>query len=359
MFCDVFITAFLTLLVYCLGALTPLHNWDMIGYVASAFHLDGYYDLDLLRRTYEDVRSEVSEKTFLTLTTNNYYRETVYQDFHSLSQQIPFYLPRYIFIQLMRLLVDFNISYSQSSYLISAFFSSASVSLAALICKKLRVSLYFLPFVIVFSGLINLARLSSPDGMACFFSLLVLYLLLSRDKFFIWIIAAFLPLIRTDFILLSFLLVCYSFISRNTLLGLVSGVIAIYFYGAVNSASGNYGWLTIINFTLIETNPYPAQMDISYYWLDYVKPFVLVIWNAANHVHGLVYFISFTFWFFSKNNLYPRDEVVDNVLIISACYVLLHIILFPAYMDRFFTSFVIYFLIYIFSKIRRNQRFGM
>lgn len=148
-----FIILITVALTFSIGYFKPAHNMDMIGYVASAFHADGLSGIDLLEATYSDVDSAVSEETFSTHTTLTNYRATVYQDYRSLEQQLPFYTPRVLYIGAMKLLATFGFSYSEGTYLISSIFASASVLVIAVMLKQLSLPVYLLPFIVVMSGL--------------------------------------------------------------------------------------------------------------------------------------------------------------------------------------------------------------
>ena len=120
--------------VFLIGVSRPLHGWDMIGYVASAYQLDGYRGHDLLSRTFSDVRADVDDDTFTILTQGEgrierNYRETVHVDPIALTQQIPFYSIRIAYVELMRAVSLLGPNYSRSSYIISATFASLAVLL--------------------------------------------------------------------------------------------------------------------------------------------------------------------------------------------------------------------------------------
>lgn len=61
------------------GLLQPHRNWDMVAYVAAAYHKDGYRGEELGRTTYESIRRVVSDKRFALLTSGKY-AGTVFRD---------------------------------------------------------------------------------------------------------------------------------------------------------------------------------------------------------------------------------------------------------------------------------------
>lgn len=158
-----------TILIY--GIMKPEYNWDMIAYVAAAYYKDDYRGVDLTRETYGDIKKEVNAKRFSKLIIGEY-RETVFRDPASLEQQLPFYSLRVAYIELIRLFKRFGLSYTKATYVISAIFASLSVLVLGLIILEAAVSIAILPFIVALTGYFEIARLSTPDAMACFFSLL-------------------------------------------------------------------------------------------------------------------------------------------------------------------------------------------
>jgi hypothetical protein len=352
------------LLTFYIGFFKPAHNWDMIGYVASVYKSDGLSNLDLLEATYSDVENEVGAEKFSVMTTGDwtpsnfikedkaFYRPTVYNDYKSLEQQLPFYTPRVIYIALVKVAGIFGLSYSVGTYLVSSIFACASVLVIAVMLKQLSLPIYALPFLVVFSGLLQISRLSTPDAMACFFSLAALSAFLSGRSYYL-ALAVLLPLVRTDFIILSVLLAFIGFFTGRRLASTLAASIAVILYLGVNKLMGNYGWLTIFNFTLIGIDPYPADIIVSNSLVDYVRPYLSAGWNLVNHSHGIIYLLSLFIFFHLVRKTEFHISSMYSAVLVSLLFVVLHLMAFPAYMHRFFTFAVIICLIFIFSSIRK------
>lgn len=347
------IVIFTVLMTLALGSLKPAHNGDIVFYVASAYSMDGLSGVELSEETFSDVKHEVSSERFLGLTSGSNYRRAVYDDYNALEQHLPFYTIRVFYVSAMRVLGNFGLSYSEASYLVSSIFASASIVVIAFIMMHLNLPLYFMPFIAVLGGVMELSRLSAPDAMACFFSLLAISLLLRRSIFYL-LIAAILPLVRTDYVILSILLVFVGYFSRFKLIALISGLTAILLYLFVNEWAGNYGWLTIFNFTMIGVDPYPADIVISGEWENYIRRYITVLWDIGNNIHGVVYFIAIVFWLQAKVNGLQDRVKVDSVTSICFLFVVLHLLAFPTYSNRFFTFAVVFLLTFILAKIRER-----
>ena len=321
------------ILVY--GLLKPEHNWDMIAYVAAAYHKDGYRGSDLTRETYGEIKKEVSNKTFSKLVTGEY-RETVFRDPSSLEQQIPFYSIRVAYIELIRLFRHLSLSYTKSTYVISAIFASLSVLVLGLIILEAPVSIAILPIVVALTGYGEIARLSTPDAMACFFSLSGIYTLIRKGKL-VFFVAAILPLIRTDFILLSGLLMTFTYSQRNRFISLFSLASAAAIYILVTKLNGNYGYLALFNFTFIGSfNPYPANIVISRDVGAYLIPYAQLLRSLISHPHTVVYALALYLFWLKRDQL--RGDKPDFYCLFSLPFVFsgVHMLLFPSDHFRFF-----------------------
>lgn len=355
--------------VLLLGVTKPLHNWDMIAYVASAYELDGYGGRDLLDRTFRDVRSDVDSDTFRGLTEGKdsmerRYRETVHSDPRSLTQQIPFYSIRVVYIGLIRAVGRFGVSYSKASYMVSAACAALSVVVLARILTDAEVPVAVLPLIAVASGLGELARHSSADALAFFFALLGAMTLL-EGSVLTFAFAAVLPLMRTDFILLSGLFLALEFFRGRRMLSIASMAVAALAYAAVNREAGNYGWLTLFNFSTGALTPYPAQLAPSANWKDYARPYVSAEYDLISNGQFLLYFIATYILFYrwrsggvlnrawwrpGSSERSANEERFYVLYVIPMAYAALHILLFPNFEPRYFVFSAALVFVWILSR---------
>jgi hypothetical protein len=321
------------ILIY--GIMKPERNWDMVAYVAAAYYKDGYRGADLTRETYGDIKKGIGERKFSKLVTGEY-RETVFRDPASLEQQLPFYSPRVAYVELIRLFKHFGLSYTKATYVISAIFASLSVLILGLIILGAPVSIAILPLVVVLTGYWEIARLSTPDAMSCFFSLLAIYSLIRKGRL-AFFVAAFLPLIRTDFILLSGLLMIFTYHRGERLISLFSLLSAAAIYISVTKLTGNYGYLTLFNFTFIgPLNPYPANIVISHQVADYLTPYGLLLQSLVSHPHTVVYALALYLFWLNRSRLKGSSVDFYCLFILPFVFSAAHMLLFPSNHFRFF-----------------------
>jgi hypothetical protein len=129
---------------------------------------EGYRGADLTRQTYGEIKKEVGDKKFAKLVAGEN-RNTVFSDPVALEQQLPFYAIRVAYIELIRLLKKLGLSYTKSTYVISVIFASLSILLLGLIILRTGAPIAALPIAAAVTGYPELAGLSKPDAMACFF----------------------------------------------------------------------------------------------------------------------------------------------------------------------------------------------
>ncbi len=317
-----------------LGLLNPDSNWDMIAYVAASYYQEGYRGADLTKQTYGEIKKEVSDKKFAKLIAGEY-RNTVFRDPAALEQQLPFYAIRVGYIELIRLFNKFGLSYTRSTYVISAIFASLSILVLGLIILRTGTPIAVLPVVVAVTGYPELAGLSTPDAMACFFSLLGIYSLLTKRRL-VFLVAAALPLVRTDFILLSGLLMIYTYFNNvNRFFSLFSVLLSAAFYVLVNKLNGNYGYLTIFNFSFIgELTPYPADMVISHKISDYLKPYFLLIGDLITHSYAVILGLSL-YLLQVKFAGIKYDMDFHCLFLLPIVFMIAHLLLFPSIEYRF------------------------
>jgi hypothetical protein len=356
-------------LVFYIGITKPIYNWDMIGYTAAAYYKDGYRGKDLSEYTYGDIRKEVSDWRFAAMIEGDGdYRSTVYTDPTSLEQQVPLYSMRVIYIELIRLLKFVGLEHAKSTYIISAFFSSLSIIVLGLILLKKNIPILTLPIIALLTGYESLARFSSPDSLALFFAILATYLMVTNKIKSLLILSIALPLVRTDYILLSVLLMIYSAWYGERISLLISLACTFFAYILVNKLNGNYGYLNIFNFALIKISPYPADLVPSNDFWDYLKPYIHAplgfVSKGHNPAHAVIYFIS-AIILVGKWRMAIKSRDFYILFAIPLAYVFLHLVLFPVYRDRFFAYSasitligIIYFLRFCFDNTDKDNLFG-
>lgn len=341
------------LLVLQLGARWPAYNWDMIGYVAAAYHQDGLRGHALLEQTYADVRQQVDDATYAELLAGRYpeYRSTVARDPVALEQQIPLYAIRVAYIESMRLLKRSGMSYATASHALSVIFTLLGIGALALLCQQLGLPLLAVPIIVLGASHVVLASLSTPDSMACFFGLLATWLLLKGHHAGL-AVAVLLPLFRTDYAILSCLLLLYRLFTGPRALAAAGLLATLLLYATLNATHDHYGWLTVFNFTFFHYVPFPANLTPSSQWRDYAGVYSSAMQNLLTHRHAIFYFLAL-FLLMRQRQLNVRDDTFMLLLVIPVLFLSARLVLFPLLQDRFFVYSSSLVLLWLMGQLSR------
>ena len=315
------------------GITSPSYNWDIVAYVAAAYHQSGLSGRELSSATYSELEREVDGDTFKELTAGDYV-DVVFKDPGSLEQQLPFYTIKVAYIQLMRIFRTLGVSYTSSTYVISAVFASASVLMLALFLFHFGVPILWLPVAATVAGYGTIASYSTPDAIACFFALLFIYLFIKGSRAS-YLISALLPLVRTDLAILSILTMGFDFYRKRSIYPILSAAAALALYVIINRIAGSYGWLALFNFTFIKITPYPAEMHISDNLGAYLQAYVTGYRAFISSRHFMIYILVLFIFIFRQGHKRPTPEI-NAIILICILYAGAHFALFPVYEDRFF-----------------------
>jgi hypothetical protein len=339
--------------VFLIGVMHPYYNWDIVGYVAAAHYEDGLRGEMLRDRTYDDIRDEVGKYMFAHLTDGPY-RQTVYEYPQSLQQQVPFYSIKIVYVELVRVAGRFGLSYAQGTFWVSAFFSALSVVVLGILSCRMLLPAPVLPLLVLGAGHLDVARMSVPDGLACFFSLLAVLFALTRSRW-LYVVSAVLPLMRTDYLILSVLLMIYEYRNGQRSYAMLSLIASVVAYVCVSGIWGGYGWLTLFNFTLITgAVPFPAEINISERLSDYIAPYGRV-WSMLLHSHQFVIYCLAAFVIVKEFGRQKSSREFWMLFVIPFTFLVLHLGLFPLYEDRFFGFVASLTLLGIFVLLHRTS----
>ncbi len=333
------------------GVSHPQHNWDMIGYVASAHYKDGLRGEPLLAKTYAEVKDEVDPERFAALSTGDDYRRGVYQSAAALEEQIPFYSVRVVYVELIRRLGAFGIPYPKATYFVGALFSALSVVVLGIICLRARVSACFLPLVVLAAGYLQLAQLSTPDSLAAFGSLLAILAVMSGSAW-VYVLAAVLPALRTDFVIFSAILMLATFHRGQRVGSSVALAASLMVYFAVTRWQHAYGWLTLVNFSLLQRMPFPSRIVPSHDLRVYLAMYARAAWLLIGSAQFFIYLVCGYLLVVFRRNVWRRELYALELLAVPAAFAVLHFVLYPTYEDRHFVAPASLIVVWILGSLR-------
>jgi hypothetical protein len=146
----------------------PQFNWDIIPYLGATGSFEIQDKQALHASVFDELARFVPASAYQSLVTGSDYRVAVATDPEAFSQQLPFYQPRVLYIGLLFLLSKLGLNVVMVTYLISAV--SVALGLWVLFVAFHRtLSGYLLllfPVLALGMGVLDLARLSTADGLA-------------------------------------------------------------------------------------------------------------------------------------------------------------------------------------------------
>lgn len=236
----------------------PVHNWDMIAYVASVNYLKGLRKDSLSKATYSDVRHSVSTSQFQSLT-RGYYKSTVYKEPISLSEQLPFYEIKPLYIVVCWLVSFFTKSISNATVIVSAVFGGLFILISSFFLKRRAgaISVILPPLLLSIGGL-QLSQLSTPDIFAATMGLIGVSLTENHPKISL-VFLAILPAIRPDYIILTSFIATLIYFSENIrVFAIISLLSSFTLYFTIKIFFHGYSYPLLFNFSFISgPQPHP------------------------------------------------------------------------------------------------------
>lgn len=333
--------------------LKPINNWDIIGYLASLFWLEGFSPIDVHALTYSSLQSAVSPDRFAMLTEAGSYHSAIHGDPHALMAQVPFYATRVLLLSMARGLSALGMEPIQALHLINAgAMTLLWLLLARWVAPLQKSSWWLLLLMFALAGAFSLGRTVTPDALSALIAFASVLVCISKHRL-AWVGPLLLPLARTDYVLLAGLLCLWQFWQSKQLRWLIvaglSGAIML----GLNHWAGHYGYRIIMQFTLLDAVAYPSHMVITWGLADY-PAFVL---------GGLRELASGTaFWLVLASLIYARarrlrftsDEL--SILWLVLIFFLMHFLVFPAGFQRFYVGCVLLVLGTVWRAHIRNIR---
>ena len=334
----------------------PKHNWDMIGYVASAYSYLGLEGAELHQATYADVRAATDDARFAELTASTDYRRTVHQDPVALEQQAQ-YRTRVVYVLATLLTSLFTETLSAATYYVSVTAAVLTLLLLGGLLLRERLAVFLLfPFALAAANLTALARYSTPDMLAAMVATAIVCLGLRRPRLAMALLPL-LPATRTDYIILAPLLAWALYQRRHRFELAAVLLVAGGAYLAINHFFGAPGYLTMFNFALIQDYPpYQASIVASSNPSDYLAAYATGLQTLASQSAAWVILLGALL---ALRPLIARDRSftrcsLEGFTLASAAFALLHFALYPAGHYRFYFAATGLALAMIFTTLSRH-----
>lgn len=342
---------FYFLALFCLAVSTfqPLNNWDMIGYIAAAKSIEEPDPQKIHSFTYEQIQAAVSPLEFKEMTLSSQYKKNIHQLPAALNEQLPFYQIRPLYVYSVFVLYKGGVNIAFATHLLSGI----AVFIALLLITRLSAEFipkpfrFVIPAVALIAGIIELARLSSPDALAFLVITVTIYCYLKKRTATLLLTLPISIAIRTDLLLyvIPFCIALFMLDRKTRKYCAVSLLTALGVYVAISLHWEAYGWSKTFYHTFVGAFTFPQQstapMSITIYGKKLAEGIAYLALNKAFIVYVVIsaYFIAAVTMDCKKEaSLAPLISPISVVAWIGLAYIALHFILFPAAWDRYFVA---------------------
>ncbi|MBF0177830.1 MAG: hypothetical protein HQL63_13430 [Magnetococcales bacterium] len=343
--------------IFIYGVKYTYYSWDIVPYIASTYSVfDGYSGENLRVVTYGDLEKEVDPLRFKKMTTGPF-GALYYRDWRALEELVKTYnSARLFYLATIKGISKFGYSYSQASYISSSFFASLCIIITSIILFELGIPQPFVVFVAYYSEVHHLAQFSSPDSMACFFSLLLMYFLMKNKIYSSFVVASVLPIVRIDYVIVSVLVSFYLFYFKSKKTSLFMMISSIFVCFIVAKVFTNYQFLRHFNNTFIDMTPNIAATVISKSASDYLIPYMKCFKEVyQSHVFAIYVFAVLALLFRIRHKI---AETSDYYLVVSIGFMLIHLLAHPAYEARYYSFSVAVAAICLLRACREASTFA-
>jgi len=358
-----YLSIFVILIIYTLylSINRPLYNWDIIGYIGAAKYIEEKDYAVIQSFTYNKLKSSVPDEIYNDLINgvDQEYRQKVYKHSEIFKEQLNFYQIRIIYVWLIFLLFKLGIDIVFATH----FISGISIVLSLIILYKMSLDLlkvkfiYFIPVTVIYFGLLDLSKLSTPDALSALAIILSAYFYLKR---YLNVLLIFLPIIigiRNDLIFFTLFLlgIIYLFNETSRKKTLLSLIFSLIVFFTINKLYG-FSWSTLIYHTFINRVLYPISNPPVLSLQDYL---VILINESEKSivklnrfkifflpVLGILYYFRAHIKFIALNTFLSAFSL--RLVAVCFLYLLIHFALFPIENYRFFPAF---YIVGIFSII--------
>ncbi len=339
---------FLVLAAYCLklSIYNPAHNWDVIGYVASAdaFAID---DVEALHAvTYAQVRHSVSAAAYADLVDGSF-RQEISTNSSAFGEQLPFYRIRLVYTGLIYLLFTMGCDIVFATHVIPGVSVAAGIALLYAISRMLlaRWFLYAIPFLAILFSVPDMARFATPDGLAFFSTILCATLYLTRRIDLLLVLLPVVIAVRTDLILFAIPLLVVVFLAGSRRGAAASACASLVVYAGLGAYFRNAGWSTVFYQSLVDLMVHPISSPARLTVPLYLRALHGGLSDAIGDPPFVLYFLVAmgSLYFFVRDA--KRTSIVValksptvSLALVCAVFVTSHFLAFPAVWDRFFSA---------------------
>ena len=333
----------------------PHIYWDVIAYIGVIEFYKGASHELVHQNAYAALHAAVNEHTFEYLTAHNAYHTATFENSQYFVSQLPFYNVKPLYVALGAGLSAMGLDYVDSFVLISALAYFLTGILLyywiVAITKNRLLSAAVILLTLLSPPILMSGRIPGPDMLAALTILAAVYLLLEKRLwFYSFLILTVSIAIRPDNIVFLCLILLYVYLTGRkynairTKWLLTFFIMSVALYLTINMLSGNYGWFTLFYHSFIERLNDPAAFNEQFSLTAYFGGLAAAVKDYPYSFSSLPLYLLILC---IAAYIFKRSE--DHVLLLFAGVVVVNlmvkIVLFPDFDDRFYTAYYLLILI--------------
>jgi hypothetical protein len=242
------------------GLVHPAFNYDLLPYAALSKEMRGAGGK---LETYRELRAQLGRPRFEKFFLQMPYRERMLADDAFFDANLPFYRVKPLYVFLCSLVARLIGSDVVATSVVSSIATAAAVLLSCVIVRRMGAPTgswqLALPLSWAVAGGLTLARLSTPDALAAFLTLLLVWIALA-ESWTAWraasliLVAGLAVAARIETVLFVVALCTCEAIFRphHRRVALITGAAALASYLTINRLMGSYGYVALLNFTFVD-----------------------------------------------------------------------------------------------------------
>lgn len=254
-----------------LSIAAPFHNWDALAYIAAAESFEQSDSAELQRFAYAELRKAIPESLYQEYAqeagpgdiVRTRFRHAMRTQSAAFEELLSFYRVRPVYNALVFVAYKSGIDIELATHLISGI--AVAIALLALYAAASACLpppfVPVLPLLALAWGVLDLARWSTPDGLAFLASTTIVMLFLRRRFAMLLVLLPLALGVRSDLVLFTAPLLAWLFVTRavarwKTALSALASMLV---YVAIVKAAGNAGWSTFFYCSAIERCIHPLS----------------------------------------------------------------------------------------------------
>jgi hypothetical protein len=343
----------------------PFYNWDMVMYIAAAKSFEDSNIQSLHYFTYDQLQKSVPSETYLFFIQGSDYSKTVFEDSTAFKEQLPFYQIHPLYTLLIYIFYKFGMDIGFATYFISGIVVVIAIALLYVMSLLFvdSLSIYVIPLLALIFGIPDLARYSTPDGLAFLALVISIFLYLKQRFLILLILLPFFLLIRTDFILLfiPLSLIIFAFNKELRPFTFLSILLTILTFAAIHGVFHSPGWATLFYHAFIQKLSHPisippiltAQNYLSVQ-INGLKEVLLSKNFMLNALFSIYYLLLLIKHIKSKKDKTNNFFYPTSLFLVFLCYLFIHILAFPVAPDRYFAGIYLMITFLLMGKISED-----